>query len=286
MTSKEIAPGYGLPTVSILGRGRAGSGLAAALRDAGVEVSGPWGRETAPARAAAEGDLLILAVRDREVAALALELAAAGASTPTVHLGGAMGRDLMAPLAASAEVGAWHPFYAFGRARPDFHGAAFAIDAAGTLRERLVRLTETLGAFVIEIPPGGRPLYHAAAVMVAAYVVTLGAASQDLLRELGVEEGAARAAVIGLARSALDNLAVTDASEALSGPVVRGDTATLLVHLQALAEARPDLLDAYRELGLLTAALARRSGRLQDADAALVESVMAGTAARTVGGKP
>src|SRR4029079_16551235 len=111
----------------------------------------------------------------------------------------------------------------------------------------------------LEIPPGGKGVYHAAAVMSSNFPVILASIASELLTSLGVPERSAQHAVQGLMDGAVKNLADASPTEALTGPIVRGETSTLLHHLAALrghAEAKA----VYKRMSLASLDIAARRG--------------------------
>jgi len=176
-------------------------------------------------------------------------------------LAGAYGRELLAPAAqAGAETGAFHPLQTFaGRADPAaWHGVAVAIEADPPLATELASLTRRLGAEPFRLDPDQRPLYHAAAALAANGLVALvGGAAELLGRATGLEREAAVRHLTPLLRGALSNLEHLGLSQALTGPVARGDRQTLERHVAALARETPEWLALYRALAEAMLPLAR-----------------------------
>jgi predicted short-subunit dehydrogenase-like oxidoreductase (DUF2520 family) len=117
------------------------------------------------------------------------------------------------------------------------------------------------------VPDTARPLYHAALTVGSNHLVTLVNDALSLLASAGVEQPARLLAP--LLSAALDNvLRLGDA--ALTGPVSRGDVATVSRHVQTLGDAAPGLLPSYLAMARRTAERARDSGQLPAADAQAV----------------
>ena len=266
---REMPPAPG--TVVVIGRGRLGRSLAAALHAAGRPVSLEPGRAPRGASIAA-GTLVLLAVPDGAVTATAAALADAGAlpgGVPAVHLSGAHGLDALAPLAARGHpVGSFHPLQPFPVERPPsaFHGSLVAVDASepGTAA-RLEALARLLGARPRRVHDGQRAVYHAAASLAANLLVALADQSRLTFQSIGWSEADALDAVRSLMRGSLEALDAVGLPEALSGPMRRGDAGTVARHVAALqavtvpgARARP--LDVYRSLGRAAADVAARCG--------------------------
>jgi predicted short-subunit dehydrogenase-like oxidoreductase (DUF2520 family) len=227
--------------VGIVGPGRVGTALARALRDAGLDVEGPAGRGERPARC----DAIVLCVPDGEIPAAAEAVTAAA---PLVgHTSGAT------PLSALAHAGVpafgLHPLQSFAHPGVRFEGAGAAV--AGTTPEALefaVRLAERLGMTPFEIDDEGRAAYHAAASVASNFLVTLQAAAETIAAGAGLDREEARALLTPLVRQTVENVAELGPEAALTGPVARGDEATVTAQREAVAEVAPELLALFDEL--------------------------------------
>jgi predicted short-subunit dehydrogenase-like oxidoreductase (DUF2520 family) len=266
-----------LPTVGIIGPGRAGLGLALALRRAGVKVLGVHGRRRKKVPRGLplsvggappwmrEARVVLLAVRDDSVAPLVAELVrerAVRRGQVVLHLSGALTADVLRPLRRrGAHIGSMHPLMTVSadpaRAARHFHGAAFALegDAAAVAAAR--RLARALGGEPVVIRGRDKARYHAGAVFASNYVVAILDAAQRLLVAAGFGERAARRALAPLTAASVANEAVHGPEASLTGPIMRGDAATIRRHLAALDLPTREL---YATLGRATLALARRAG--------------------------
>lgn len=259
--------------VVVLGRGRLGRSLAAAMRAAGGSVTLRPGREAALDHAGGDA-LVLLAVPDGAISdvAAALSLPRGAAA---VHLSGARGLDALAPLAARGHpLGSFHPLQPFPVERPPaaFRGALLAVDAsdAATLA-RLEALAALLGARPRRVRDGQRAAYHAAASLAANLLVALADQSRLAFRSIGWSDADALDAVRSLMRGSLEALDAVGLPDALSGPTRRGDADTVARHVAALATvaapgARARPVEVYRSLGRAAVDVAVRCGL--DADAA------------------
>ena len=197
-------------------------------------------------------DGVLLAVPDSAISDVAAELAQRSLppGTPVLHLSGIVDVDVLAPLAACGlSVGALHPLAAVpestnGAAR--LRGAWYGVEADGAARQLALWIVGVAGGRTLELAPGGRPLYHAAAVFASNYVVVLLALAERLMTKAGVPDGAARQALTELARGAIDNVSELGPATALTGPLTRGDEATVQAHLARLS---PRERDVYCALG-------------------------------------
>lgn len=280
VTATSPADRPGRLAVGVVGAGRAGSALAAALRRAGHRVVaatpssrtypllGDVPRLDAEA-VAARADLLLLTVPDDDLADLAGGLAATGAVRPGQLLVHASGRHGLGVLAAATGAGALplalHPAMTFSGESTDLDrlaGASVAVTAPDELRPAGEVLALELGGEPIWVPEELRPLWHAGLAHGANHLVTLVGQAVDLLTRAGVENP--RHVLAPLLTAALEG-ALRAGDQALTGPVVRGDAATVAAHL-AVLEADP-ARPAYLALARATADRALAAGRLRPADA-------------------
>jgi predicted short-subunit dehydrogenase-like oxidoreductase (DUF2520 family) len=284
-------------SVGVVGAGRVGSVLAAALGRAGhriVAVSAvsdgsvrrirrnlPGVPVLAPDQVLARADLVLLTVPDDVLPALVAGLASAGAPMRGRLLAHASGRHGLAVLEPAVRRGALplalHPVMTF-TGRPDdidkLAGICFGVTAPEPLQPAAEALVVEMGGEPVLIAEELRDLYHAALASSANYLVTLVVQAADLLRQAGV---ASPGRMLGpLLSAALDNaLRLGDA--ALTGPVARGDADTVASHIQALRTASPEAVAAYVALARLTADRALAAGSLAAADAQRLLDVLAGT---------
>jgi predicted short-subunit dehydrogenase-like oxidoreductase (DUF2520 family) len=285
----------GVVRIAVIGAGRVGTAFAVLLARAGHDITAIAGRGATaeraaawlpgvpillPAEAAAFGDLLLLGVPDNVLEPLVAELAAVGtvaAGTWVTHVSGATGLDVLSPLRErGARRLATHPLQTF----PDVDGAVRALpgcriaitaddDDGFVFGERLA--TE-LGAIPFRLRDDLRPLYHAAAVFASNYIVATTAVAERLFDASGVPDPAD--AMRPLQMATLDNVARLGTGAALTGPAVRGDTATITRNLEALAEHAPDTIAAYVAMCRVALDLAVGAGRLSEAGRAAVVAVL------------
>jgi predicted short-subunit dehydrogenase-like oxidoreductase (DUF2520 family) len=232
-----------LDSIAIVGAGRLGTTLAAALRAAGLPVTGPLGREPDVSGAT----LVLLCVPDGEIAA-------AAATIPVGPLvGHCSGATTLEPLAGHEALGL-HPLMTVPAGSPPdvFQGASAAVDGS-TPRALAVAgaLAQRLGMRPMRVAPEDRAAYHAAASIASNFVVTLEAAAERLAATAGVD----RAALAPLVRAAVETWAELGPERALTGPIARGDETTVARQRAAVAERTPDLLPLFDALADATRAL-------------------------------
>lgn len=232
--------------VAIVGNGRLGNALAGALEAGGIQVTGPLGRNQAPG----EVDAVLLCVPDGEIAAAA-EAVPRGVAIG--HCSGATGLEVLS--AGGREAFSLHPLMTV-TAEADattFPGAGAAVAGTSPAMLDLARaLAEVLGMRPIEIAPGDRAAYHAAASIASNFLVTLEAAAERLAATVGME----REDLLPLVRATVENWARLGGERALTGPVARGDERTVAAQRQAIADRAPDLLALFDTLVDATRALA------------------------------
>jgi predicted short-subunit dehydrogenase-like oxidoreductase (DUF2520 family) len=115
--------------------------------------------------------------------------------------------------------------------------------------------------------------YHAAAAIASNYVVAVLDAAVGLLRQVGIDEAAALAALVPLAAGAVTNVAAKGLADGLTGPIRRGDAGTVARHLEALT-ADPALHELYRVLGRRALGLARTAGAAKPEDLAAITALL------------
>jgi predicted short-subunit dehydrogenase-like oxidoreductase (DUF2520 family) len=280
--------------VGVIGAGRVGSTLGAALARAGHEISGVvavsaesrrraerWlpGAPVLPTDEVVTGaDLVLLAVPDDALRPLVAGLAQTGAWRPgqlVAHTSGAHGLAALDAAAARGVVPlALHPVLTFV-GRPEdldrLDGANFGVTAQDDLRPVAESLVVEMGAEPVWVPESARALYHAALTVGSDHLVTLVADALALLDVAGVQR--ADQLLAPLVSAALDNvLRLRDT--ALTGAVSRGDAATVAGQLRTLAEAAPDALPSYRAMARRTAERAHAAGALDEAGFAAVTAAL------------
>jgi predicted short-subunit dehydrogenase-like oxidoreductase (DUF2520 family) len=280
--------------VGLIGAGRVGAVLAAALAAAGHRVVAASGvsaesveriQRLLPSAAIRPSDevprgvdLVLLAVPDDALAPIVAGLDLRPGQI-VVHTSGAHGVDVLAPAVKLGAKGlALHPAMTFTGNTKDLdrlaEGIAFGVTAPQELRPLATRLVADLGGSVEWIDEGARPLYHAALAHGANHLVTLTNEALDRLRDAGV---AHPERVLGpLLRAALENT-LEHGDAALTGPVARADAGTLARHLAVLREVAPESVPAYLALARRTADRAMAAGRLRPIDAEPLLGVLAGS---------
>lgn len=233
--------------LAVVGRGRLGTALSSALRAAGWTVDGPLGRGVGHG----DADVMLLCVPDAEIAAAAATIP----PRESLIVGHCSGATTLAVLAPHEGLGL-HPLMTVPAAgATTFAGATAAV--AGTTPRALdaaTRLAASLGMVPVRIDDADRPAYHAAASVASNFLITL----EDLAERLAASAGVPRDRLVPMVRATVANWADQGAPAALTGPVARGDQATVARQRAAVAERCPDDLALFEELVAATRRLAAR----------------------------
>jgi predicted short-subunit dehydrogenase-like oxidoreductase (DUF2520 family) len=231
--------------VAVVGAGRLGTALAAALSAAGLDVEGPLGRGAAPG---APADVVLLCVPDEQIAAAAAALPA----RPGMFVGHCSAATTLAPLEPH-EAFSLHPLMTVTAAGAAFAGATAAL-AGATPRALGVAeaLANALEMRPVHVADGDRAAYHAAASVASNFLVTLEGLAERLARSAGV----GREPLVALVRASVENWAAAGAPAALTGPIARGDERTVARQRAAVAERAPEDLALYDALTAATRRLA------------------------------
>ena len=203
--------------------------------------------------------VLVLAVPDDRVAAVAASIEPLVRSRYAYHLSGALASDVLDPIRrGGSEVGSFHPLRAFrGEESETLAGAFIAIEGDPGACEAADGFARALGGTPHRISSQAKPLYHAGATMAAGGSVALLSAAARAWEAAGIPEGVARTALAGLAHDAIAGVSAGSFADAFTGPVARRDIGTVRAHLAAL-DAAPDARRIYVLLARET--LARTPG--------------------------
>ncbi|MEA2397218.1 MAG: hypothetical protein QOK25_774 [Thermoleophilaceae bacterium] len=249
-TSLTMPADAGPLRIGIVGAGRVGTALAAALRRAGHEVDGPAGHDGVPA-----GDVLLLCVPDAQIDAAAASVA--GSAAFVGHTSGAT--PLSALDAAGAQAFGLHPLQTIAGQQTDLRGCGAAVGGSTPAATALAeRLAADLGMRALRIEDAQRAAYHASASIASNFLLTLEAAAEAVAAGAGIDPATARQLLGPLVRTTVDNWLEVGPQAALTGPVARGDEPTVAAQRAAVAHAAPELLTLFDELVERTRALADR----------------------------
>ena len=278
----EKTAGHAGTTVGFIGAGTVGTALAVRLSGSGYRVVAAASRSRSSAerlaasvpgctafdskqQVADAADLVFITTPDDAIGPVAAEIAWHPGQS-VVHCSGA---DSIAILEKAREdgafVGGFHPLQTFAsvtHAIENIPGSTFAIEAEEPLLAILKDMAVALQGTWVKLNADDKVLYHAAAVMACNYFVTLVKLATDLWGTFGASPEQAIKALMPLLRGTLNNVENVGLPNCLTGPIARGDIGTIRKHVSALKRAAPEVLSAYRELGLHTIPIGVAKGTL------------------------
>ena len=274
---------------AIVGAGKVGVALAQLLSRAGYPFLGAASRTLASAERACrltgagraaldaaeicrDAELILITTPDGAISSVCADLAQAGGISHgaiVAHTSGVHAGAILAPArACGAAVGSMHPLQSFATTEQAVRllpGCFCCIEGDPDAVQALRSVAEAIGARPMTIPAEGKALYHAAAVTASNYLVALQDVALALAQAAGLERQEALAALLPLIGGTVDNIGRVGIPGSLTGPIARGDTETLRIHLDAIAAHAPDALAVYKTLGLQTIRLAVGGGTLSEA---------------------
>ncbi len=261
--------------IGIIGLGKAGLSMALLLKNAGHELrfydsqkeachqaALRFGQENVISQEAlmAWSQWLILSVTDDQIQTVCDHLIFSPHTEGVCHLSGALGPEALGSAPKYVLRAAIHPIRAFASITEKvsdfdttFFGFSGVPEALAVWQQALPDCADRL----LVIPTASRALYHSAAVLASNFVVPLLAAALEAYQLAGVPEQNAKTIIHQLVASVLDNFEGLPLDAVLTGPLVRGDTATTQKHLDALKEQAPQLEKTYRRYAQETLPLAK-----------------------------
>jgi predicted short-subunit dehydrogenase-like oxidoreductase (DUF2520 family) len=270
-------------SVSIVGAGRLGTVLGAALGRRGWRVEAVYDRDArasresrliigqgrattdirVPARA---GAVVVLTVPDDEIGRVAARLARSGGSWTgryVFHASGLLPARVLDPLRKrGAAVASLHPVQSFpDKSAPArvFNGVSWGVEGDAAAVRAAEGIVKDLRGHVLLLAEGDKPLYHAACSLASNALAGLEGTAAGLLAASGMGEKEAAEVLLPLVQGTLQNVKKLGWKGALTGPVARGDIATVRAHLRAL-EAAPEAREVYLALGRQTLRMAAERG--------------------------
>jgi predicted short-subunit dehydrogenase-like oxidoreductase (DUF2520 family) len=262
--------------LAIVGGGRVGRALGRRLREEGWKIGAVTARSKASARRAtrfigggkAHGSLsrqvlaspvILIATPDDAIPGVASELARIGAEELegkiVLHTSGALDSTVLDPVKAhGAFTASLHPLQTFsGIGVPPFEGRVFTIEGAPAAVRVARQIARSLGGAPMQIAPGEKALYHAAASMAAGHALALQEAATRLLMSTGMNRREAVRALLPLTRQVLENFERLGPHAAWTGPLSRNDYGIVAAHFTAMQDMPAEFAGAYEALNQLIA---------------------------------
>lgn len=269
------------PSIGVVGAGKVGSTLAILWHRVGYRIEAVYSRKNQHAEKLANQvdsavatsvdeviaacDLTMFSVADDAIESVALSVSTGELDGKAIiHNSGAHDRHILSTLEdGGAQTGSLHPAFPFASVEQSIEtlpGATFAVEAdAEPLHGWLVQLVQAIEGRVLVIPRGRKAVYHAALVSMSNYTVSLYAAAQRLLLELGTEQPVIDNALITLLEATVNNIRTQGIPDALTGPLTRADMGTIRTHLEAI-DSDTRFADAYKAMARLTYPLLQSRG--------------------------
>jgi predicted short-subunit dehydrogenase-like oxidoreductase (DUF2520 family) len=183
-----------------------------------------------------------------------------------VHCSGASTvQSLEAARQQGAHVGSIHPCQTFAgieQAIANLPGSTFAIEAEEPVKTTLTEMVRALKGDIVYLTSEDKVLYHAAAAIACNYFTTIVKLATDLWGNFGKSSADGIKAYMPLLRGTLTNIETAGFPKCLTGPIARGDVATIRRHLAALEKYAPEMLPLYKELGSFTVPIGQDKGSL------------------------
>lgn len=275
------------PAISIIGTGAFGSVFARALNESGWPVKSLFNRSPESAASLAEvlkipkfgafpskkqklGRIIFLTVPDDEIEEAAKRLSALNndfSGYIVAHCSGNQPSSILKSIQEKgAQTAAFHPIqtYVSSSVPSDFEGIYIDVEGNEKAVKTLHKISNILGANFLEVAPDAKPYLHVASVMASNYVISLMKAAGEAAALGGLDKRKAQQALIPLMQKSLVNMSKSDnLREALSGPIARGDAATVADHIKLLKQNK-QISALYKQLGEVLVQLLEEEARLTE----------------------
>ncbi len=287
------------PALVLIGPGRVGCALGHLLHTAGYPLAAIIGRDlektveatrfigcseqlaTTDLQAAAKGQILLLALPDDQLAEFADRLQSEvvlAKEACLIHCSGIHPAEILTRQREDIGLLSIHPLLPFADrqlAVANLKNCPCALEGDRQRLELGQDLIAAWGGTTFLLPTETKPLYHAAASIASNFMVSLTACARDLLCDCGFDPQQAMQLLAPLHRATSANILELGPEQALTGPIVRGDSKTVATHLKVLENKSIELAELYRSLGMVTLQLAEKSGRLPSAQAEEIKALFA-----------
>jgi len=253
--------------IALYGPGRAGGALAIAASRAGHTITSIDGRDSVAVEALTQlvevvdevPDLLVLAVSDDAIASISQVVDLATLPAAVVHMSGAVPVAALAPFEdAGSAIGSFHPLQTLPSALAGanrLRGAYVAITATEGLAGKLEALATSLGCVPFLIADENKALYHAGAAAAANFTMASLGIAHGLFEAAGVDPVSSRPLVEAIVANAF----AMGPRTALTGPIARGDVATVAAQVHAVRSDAPEFVEAFLAMARATALYSGRS---------------------------
>ncbi|MCL2766228.1 MAG: DUF2520 domain-containing protein [Peptococcaceae bacterium] len=282
--------------IAIVGAGKVGTALALLLGKKGYPVSGvvvgskhPDERlvkelqtvvTRCPEEVTIKADVVFITTPDRLIATVTKEICAKGgfrAGQIVLHASGSQSADdLGAAREFGASVASIHPLQSFAHvdvAIEHLPGSYFALEGDEPALKVAEQIVGDLNGFWFAIAGKDKPLYHAAACIASNYLVSLMHFATGLYQHFGLSRKEAFGALLPLIQGTINNMQQLTTTNALTGPIARGDDQTVARHLAVLADVGEQERELYRVMARYTTLVALEKGSINQEQAAKLEEL-------------
>lgn len=269
------------PALAIIGCGKVGTAVGKLLSRAGYPISGVATGHLETARRAADqmgagtysdrawdvtpgGEVVFITTPDDLIASVCRKIAERRGfrkNAVVIHCSGALSSRILGPAKdCGALVATLHPLQSFASVEQALGlvpGSFFAIEGDQEALPVVHEIVADLKGVPLEITAERKTLYHAAAVAASNYFVAVMGLAVELNKAAGLSDELACESLLPLVKGTFSNISVQGIPHALTGPIARGDVATVSAHIEALKAVTPEFLQLYRCLGRYTLELAK-----------------------------
>ncbi|MBI4835312.1 MAG: DUF2520 domain-containing protein [Planctomycetes bacterium] len=275
-------------TVSIIGVGKSGQTIGRLLQKSGRYrvvavfsrnknqtqkaarfIGGEAHASTDILKAASQGDIVFITVPDDNIKSVFQYLSSKNAfkrNAVIIHCSGNFSSDILKNGKTGVKAGTIHPLQTIAspaEAVRFFKGTFCSYEAdSPSVRSRLVHLIKAMGGVPVRIDKKLKPLYHSAGVIASNYLVTLVYLAREFLKKAGFPKDKALPALMPLVNGAVNNINKIGLTDALTGPIARGDVNTIKEHIRAIKLTLPEYLPFYIIAGKETIKLGLAKGTL------------------------
>ncbi|MCF8070229.1 MAG: DUF2520 domain-containing protein [Desulfobacterales bacterium] len=283
------------PSFAIVGCGKVGTALAIFLSEAGFPLSGLAGRRMASAKRAASlfknvpfsddytvitkvADIVFITTPDGNIEKTCARIVTKGGfknNAIVLHCSGALPSTILS--GDNIHKGSMHPLQSFAKIskeRNPFQGINFAVEGSNAAVEVSQEMAIALGGTPIRINTEDKTLYHASAVVSSNYLVTLFDIASTLAEKAGVKNEDVVKLLMPLVKGTISNIENIGITDALTGPIARGDDSVVKKHLDEMDRKTPDLVALYKILGGRTIDIARAKGSISSTAADVLKKLL------------
>ncbi len=272
--------------IGFIGAGKVGTAFGMYLKQNGLTVYGYYSRTFESALMAAEftgtkaekelkdivvnADILFITTNDNEISRVCERLVNENLINEEkiiVHMSGAASSKILSRVKEKGcYIYSLHPLQAFAdvnKAVNELKSTIFSLEGDEEKIDVIENILKTIGNTYFKITSDQKAIYHATACVVSNYLVTLIDYGLSLFQSIGIEKASGYKALYPLIEGTIKNIYELGTEKALTGPIARGDTATIHKHMEALKRSSSDFLELYKILGIETIDLASKE-KLRD----------------------